>query len=137
MNIYIYSSCSSMFIVYHLYIHLHFEWWLWFHHVVILVWLLWYGSLVCKFQFEKHDFPYKHASVAAWHRAGRTKADRWVSSQTSSKQGQQQRQLVNQPSLVLHVTVSPEYQTVSSLNQRSVFPYSTWARSRWICLQYV
>ena len=63
MNIYIYSSCSSMFFVYHPYICPHFDWWLLFHHVVILVWLWWYGSVVCKFQFEKHDFPCKHASV--------------------------------------------------------------------------
>ena len=64
MNIYIYFSCSSMFIVYHLYIRPHFDWSLQFHHVIILVWLLRYGSVVCKFQFEKYNFPCKHASRA-------------------------------------------------------------------------
>ena len=40
----------------------HFDWWLRFH-IVILVWLLQYGSVVCKFQFQKHYFSCKHASV--------------------------------------------------------------------------
>ena len=56
MNIYIYSSCPSMFIVYHPYTRPHFDWWLQFHYVVILFWLLRYRSVVYKFQFEKHDF---------------------------------------------------------------------------------
>ena len=62
-NIYIYSSCSSKFIVSHPYIRPYFDWWLRFHHVVIFFWLLRYGSVVCKFQLEKHNFPCKHASV--------------------------------------------------------------------------
>ena len=62
MNIYIYSSCLSMSVVYHPYIHPHFNWWPQFHRVVILVWSLRYGSVVCKFQFEKYDVPCKHAS---------------------------------------------------------------------------
>ena len=63
MNIYIYSSCSPMFIVYHPYICPHFDWWLQFHHIVILVWVLQNVSVVCKFQLKKHNFPYKHASI--------------------------------------------------------------------------
>ena len=59
MNIYIYSSCTSMFFVYHPYFCLHFDWWLRFCHVSI-------GSVVCKFQFEKHDFPFIHASRSEW-----------------------------------------------------------------------
>ena len=39
-----------------------------------LVWLLRNGSMVCKYQFEKHD-------------VSRDKGDLWVSSQTPSKQG--------------------------------------------------
>ena len=39
-----------------------------------LVWLLHNGSMVCKYQFEKHD-------------VSRDKGDLWVSSQTPSKQG--------------------------------------------------
>ena len=53
-----------MFIVCHSYIRALFDWWLWFHQVVILIWLLWCRSLVCKFQFEKHDFPWKHTNRA-------------------------------------------------------------------------
>ena len=63
MNICIYSSCSSMFIVYHPYIRPQFGWWLRFYHIVFNVWLLPYRSVVCKFQFGKHDFPCKHVSI--------------------------------------------------------------------------
>ena len=51
-----------MFIVYHPYIHPSFDWWLRLYHVITFIWLLQYGSEVCKFPFEKHDFPCKNAS---------------------------------------------------------------------------
>ena len=53
-----------MFIVYHPYTRPHFDWWLQFHYVVILFWLLRYRSVVYKFQFEKHDFSCKRVSRA-------------------------------------------------------------------------
>ena len=35
-----------------------------FHHILFNVWLLWwYTCVVCKFQFEKHNFPCKYMTI--------------------------------------------------------------------------